>query len=273
MPLIAIATPMMYVKDPIRVYHSVFETNMEIINQCVKHKKRIIFLSFSEVYGMSEDENFNEETSSLVLGPIQKERWIYSCSKQLLDRVIWSYGHKGLNFTLFRPFNWIGSAQDDLYSEHARLIPKFLGNILRHEPMILVGGGQQRRSFTDIDDGVDALIRIIENRQGQCDGKILNIGNPKNNASVKEIADMLVHVLSEYTDYRTFAERAQSKVVSEKDFYGSSYQDVKQRVPDISAINTATDWVPKVPLRTSIENIIHFHMSDFLTNRAENLVS
>ena len=51
--------------------------------------------------------------SNLVLGPIDKQRWIYSCSKQLMDRVIAAYGQQqGLDYTLFRPFNWIGAGLD-----------------------------------------------------------------------------------------------------------------------------------------------------------------
>ncbi|UNM06335.1 MAG: NAD-dependent epimerase/dehydratase family protein [Holosporaceae bacterium] len=75
-----------------------------------QYKKRIIFPSTSEVYGMSSDTPFDEEKSNLVLGPIHKQRWIYSCAKQMLDRVIYAYGiHEKLDYTLFRPFNWLGA--------------------------------------------------------------------------------------------------------------------------------------------------------------------
>ncbi|SQC58293.1 Polymyxin resistance protein ArnA_DH [Klebsiella pneumoniae] len=81
----------------------------------MKYNKRIIFPSTSEVYGMCTDKNFDEDSSNLVVGPINKQRWIYSVSKQLLDRVIWAYGDKnGLKFTLFRPFNWDGPRLDNL---------------------------------------------------------------------------------------------------------------------------------------------------------------
>src|SRR5438132_1471144 len=81
---------------------------LKLVRYCVKYNKRVIFPSTSEVYGMCQDQYFDEDTSNLVVGPINKQRWIYSVSKQLLDRVIWAYGAKGLNFTLFRPFNWMG---------------------------------------------------------------------------------------------------------------------------------------------------------------------
>ncbi len=115
MPLVAIATPKLYVEDPIAVFNLDFEMNLQIVKQCVKYKKRIVFPSTSEVYGACPDPEFKEDESFLVVGPIQKERWIYSCSKQLLDRVIYAYGTRGhLDFTLFRPFNWIGPRLDSL---------------------------------------------------------------------------------------------------------------------------------------------------------------
>ena len=110
LPLVAIATPASYVKNPLGVFELDFEANLPIIRSAVEYNKRIIFPSTSEVYGKSKDTPFCPENSDLVLGPINKQRWIYSCSKQLLDRIIYAYGEKNnLDYTLFRPFNWFGS--------------------------------------------------------------------------------------------------------------------------------------------------------------------
>ena len=92
LPLVAIATPATYVQQPLRVFELDFEANLPIVRSCVKYKKRILFPSTSEVYGMCRDSEFDPDHSELVLGPIEKQRWIYSCSKQLMDRVIWGYG-------------------------------------------------------------------------------------------------------------------------------------------------------------------------------------
>src|SRR5512146_344509 len=88
LPLVAIATPATYVKEPLRVFELDFEQNLQIVRQCVKYRRRLIFPSTSEVYGMCPDKEFDEDTSPLVTGPIRMQRWIYSASKQLLDRVI-----------------------------------------------------------------------------------------------------------------------------------------------------------------------------------------
>jgi nucleoside-diphosphate-sugar epimerase len=174
LPLVAIATPVTYVKDPLKVFELDFEENLKIIRQCAKYKKRVIFPSTSEVYGMSPDAEFDEESSPLMLGPINKERWIYSCAKQMLDRVIYAYGaHENLRYTLFRPFNWIGPKLDSISTAKegsSRVLTQFLYNILAGEQILLVDGGNQRRSFTFIEDGIDCLMKIIENKDGCAEG-------------------------------------------------------------------------------------------------------
>src|SRR5256885_2409710 len=182
LPLVAIATPAAYVKDPLRVFELDFEANLPIVRACVRHKKRLVFPSTSEVYGMSTDRAFDPEASPLVYGPISKQRWIYACAKQLMDRVIHAYGmQRGLDYTLFRPFNRIGSGLDSIHTPKegsSRVLTQFLGHIVRGEPIQLVDGGNQKRSFTYVDDGIDALMRIIENKDGKATGQIFNVGNP-----------------------------------------------------------------------------------------------
>ena len=158
LPLVAIATPATYVREPLRVFELDFEANLPIVRQCVKYGKRVVFPSTSEVYGMCTDDAFDPEQSNLVYGPINKPRWIYACSKQLLDRVIHAYGmQEGLRYTLFRPFNWIGPGLDSLHTPKegsSRVITQFLGHIVRGEPIRLVDGGSQKRTFTYVDDGI-----------------------------------------------------------------------------------------------------------------------
>src|SRR5277367_5374854 len=182
-PLVAIATPATYVREPLRVFELDFEANLRIVRDCVRYGKRVVFPSTSEVYGMNTEKEFDEETSNLVLGPVAKQRWIYACSKQLLDRVIYAYGSENkLDYTLFRPFNWIGPRLDNIWAAKegsSRVLTQFIGNIIRRENVQLVDGGSQRRCFLYIDDAIQALMRIIENRDGQASKRIFNIGNAK----------------------------------------------------------------------------------------------
>ncbi|SUC18312.1 bifunctional UDP-glucuronic acid decarboxylase/UDP-4-amino-4-deoxy-L-arabinose formyltransferase [Proteus mirabilis] len=78
LPLVAIATPIEYTRNPLRVFELDFEENLKIVRYCVKYNKRIIFPSTSEVYGMCDDKEFDEDNSRLIVGPINKQRWIYS---------------------------------------------------------------------------------------------------------------------------------------------------------------------------------------------------
>lgn len=264
LPLVAIATPRHYVEDPLGVFQLDFEENLRVVRQAVRYGTRVVFPSTSEVYGMCPDAEFNEETSPLVLGPISKQRWIYSCAKQLLDRVIWAYGkHEGLRFTLFRPFNWIGPRLDDVDTPKegsSRVVTQFLGHLLRGEPIQLVDGGSQRRCFTFIEDGIDALMCILANRDGCADGRIFNIGNPANDISIRDLAHLMVEVLEEFPSLAGISKRARIVETSAETYYGRDYQDMQSRVPDISAARKALGWEPRVSLAEALRRTAAFYV-------------
>jgi nucleoside-diphosphate-sugar epimerase len=259
LPLVAIATPATYVREPLRVFELDFEANLAIVRLCVKHHKRVLFPSTSEVYGMCRDAEFDPASSELIYGPIEKPRWIYACSKQLLDRVIHAYGMRGeLDYTLFRPFNWIGPGLDNLHAAKegsSRVITQFLGHIARGEDVRLVDGGRQRRCFTGISDGIDALMKIIENRDGCASSKIYNIGNPANSLSVRELAQQMLQIAASYQEYRVNAAKVRLIEVSAADYYGRGYQDVENRVPKIENTRADLDWSPQVSMQDALRQI------------------
>ncbi|CFB63713.1 bifunctional UDP-4-keto-pentose/UDP-xylose synthase [Pandoraea apista] len=259
LPLVAIATPATYVKAPLRVFELDFEANLPIVRSAVKYGKHLVFPSTSEVYGMCTDGEFDPENSPLIYGPINKPRWIYACSKQLMDRVIWGYGmQEGLNFSLFRPFNWIGAGLDSIYTPKegsSRVVTQFLGHIARGENISLVDGGNQKRAFTDIDDGIDALVRIIDNKNNVASGKIYNIGNPKNNFSVRELANMMLKLAAEYPEYAETAKKVQLVETSSGAYYGNGYQDVQNRVPKIENTMQELGWAPTTSMDDALRKI------------------
>jgi len=272
LPLVAIATPATYVTDPLAVFELDFEANLEVVRACVKYKKRIVFPSTSEVYGMSKDAVFHPYESNLVLGPIARPRWIYACAKQLLDRVIAAYGQQhGLKYTLFRPFNWIGSGLDSLHEQKegsSRVVTQFLGHIVRGEDIKLVDGGLQRRSFTDVADGIAALTRIIENRNGIADGKIYNIGNPANDLSIKELAQMMLAMALQIPEYQQQARRVSIVEVGSVEYYGEGYQDIQNRVPFIENTCQELQWAPQVTLESALERIFETYRTEVAAARA-----
>jgi len=207
---------------------------------------------------MCSDSEFDPEASPLVYGPINKPRWIYACSKQLMERVIWGYGMEGLNFTLFRPFNWIGPGLDSIYTPKegsSRVVTQFLGHIVRGENIKLVDGGSQKRAFTYIDDGIDALVRIIANENGVASGKIYNIGNPSNNYSVRELANMMLEQAANIDEYKDTAKQVQLVETTSGAYYGNGYQDVQNRVPKIANTMEDLGWKPTTVMKDALANI------------------
>ncbi|MCB2173487.1 bifunctional UDP-4-amino-4-deoxy-L-arabinose formyltransferase/UDP-glucuronic acid oxidase ArnA [archaeon] len=265
-PLVAIATPIEYTRNPLRVFELDFEENLRVVRYCVKYGKRIIFPSTSEVYGMCDEAEFDEDHSRLILGPIRMQRWIYSCSKQLLDRVIWAYGQKeGLKFTLFRPFNWIGPKLDSLTSARigsSRAITQLILNLVEGTPIQLIDGGEQRRCFTDVSDGIECLYRIIENKGGCCDGQIVNIGNPNNEASIRELAQMLLTKFEAHPLRSMFPPFAGLREVESGSYYGAGYQDVEHRRPSIRNARKLLNWTPTTGLEHSIEQTLDFFLRE-----------
>jgi len=228
----------------------------------------VIFPSTSEVYGMCDEEEFDEDNSKLVLGPIRMQRWIYSCSKQLLDRVIWAYGqNEGLKFTLFRPFNWIGPRLDSLTSARigsSRAITQLILNLVEGTPIQLIDGGKQKRCFTDIRDGIEGLFRIIENERGGCDSQIINLGNPSNEASIRGLAEMLVKMFDKHPLRHRFPAFAGFRETESSAYYGAGYQDLQHRRPSIRNAKRVLHWEPKIDLEMSVSSTLDFFLNQGL---------
>ena len=271
LPLVAIATPKLYVEDPIAVYNLDFEMNLKVVKQCVKYHKRIVFPSTSEVYGTCTDPEFDEDNSFLTVGPIQKERWIYSCCKQLLDRVIYAYGTRGyLEFTLFRPFNWIGPRLDSLYAAKegsSRVVTQFIADLLMKHPIHLVDGGGQKRCFTYVEDGISALLKILKNDNDVCKNQIINIGNPANECSIKELAFLLKDIFMTHPDHIHDGKYSEIVEIPAATYYGKGYQDIYTRKPSIEKARQLLNWQPEMNLADSLRITLY----SFLEENADAL--
>jgi len=256
LPLVAIATPKVYVERPMDVFELDFEENLRVLKVIHALGKRVIFPSTSEVYGKGVAP-FDESETDLVYGPIKYSRWIYACSKQLLDRVIFAMNQKApMRFTLFRPFNWVGPYLDSLESSSegsSRLITQLINDARIKKEVTLVDGGHQKRCFTDVRDGVEALKLMLLNEDA-ADGNIYNVGNPWNNFSVREVSTKLIDQLKEKN---LVDGDVAIKVKSSGEFYGAGYQDVSNRVPSINAIGNDLGWTPQYTFEQSLENILN----------------
>jgi len=278
--LIAYANPGLYIRIPLEVFHLNFTENLKIAESCVRHDKRLIQFSTCEVYGRTaaslknahlvdaEDPmlaTFNEDTSEYILGPVCKHRWIYSCAKQLLERVLHAYGlEKGFNYTIIRPFNFIGPKIDFL-PESAQDIPRvfsfFMEALLNGTQMKLVNGGVNRRCYTYIDDAIECTYRIVENPGGVCNRQIFNIGSPYNEVSIKGMAEMMREIYSE--KFRDPAVRLPDIIsVTGDEFYGEGYDDSDRRIPDIGKARKLLGWEPKWSMRDTLETTMRYYVAE-----------
>ena len=267
--MIAICNPSLYVSDPLLTFDVGFMGNLKIINACITHGKRLIHFSTSEVYGKSPSIyakgkrfHFNEEESNLIMGPINKHRWIYASGKQLLERVIHAHGLKNeFNYSIIRPFNYIGQRIDFLPSEkkcNPRVFSHFMDALIHGRPLYLVNGGMQRRSYTYIKDATDAHIRIIENRKNLCNQQIFNVGNPENEVRIKDLAFQMRDIYEKYC-MRKNQKLSEIKSTTGEQFYGPGYDDIDRRIPDITKIQALTGWTPRYDLKTMLYEIIQYY--------------
>ena len=232
LPLVAIATPSLYVKDPLAVFQLDFEENLRIVKQAALYGKRVVFPSTSEVYGMCPDPEFGAS--------------------------------QGLAYTLFRPFNWIGPHLDDVESPKegsSRVLTQFLHNILYGQPIKLVDGGTQRRAFTYISDGIDCLMKILENEGGRADKGIFNIGNPANDVSVRELAERLIAAVAAHPAWAEKAKATRIVDTSAGEYYGEGYQDIMTRVPSIRRARKILGWEPKVGMDEAVKRTVDFYLT------------
>ena len=259
--LIAYANPSIYVTSPLEVFNLNFVQNLRVAESCIRHGTRLIQYSSAEVYGKTtEGGAYNEETSDVVFGPVNKQRWIYATAKLLLDRVLYAHGVAGnLEYTIVRPFNFIGPRIDYLVPPGSmggpRVFAHFMSALLGHGPMYLVDGGQVHRAFLHIEDASAAFQTILD-RPEESRNQIYNVGNPDNNATIRELAQLMTGLYEEIT-----GNPPQSPMVDVKgeEFYGPGYEDSDRLPPDISKIS-ALGWKPKHDLVKTLRDAMSYYL-------------
>ncbi|MEP6998416.1 MAG: bifunctional UDP-4-keto-pentose/UDP-xylose synthase, partial [Betaproteobacteria bacterium] len=86
-------------------------------------------------------------------------------------------------------------------------------------------------------------------------GKIYNVGNPRNNYSVRELAHMMVALALTYPEYRDTATQVELIDTTAEAYYGKGYQDVQNRVPDITNTCAELRWQPTVTMEDALKHI------------------
>jgi UDP-apiose/xylose synthase len=266
--LVAYANPSVYVESPLETFQLNFLQNLKIVEMCVEHGKRLIQYSTCEVYGRPSGDSYKEDESELIVGPVSKQRWIYSCGKQLLERVIHAYGLEGqLEYGIIRPFNFIGPRFDYLVPAGniggPRVFAQFMSALLTGGPMYMVNGGEQRRSFTHIDDASAGLETILHHPGAR--NQVFNIGNPDNDISIREMALLMQDVYAELTGTVVLTELID---IDGEKFYGPGYEDHTRVPADITKLSSL-GWTPTRGLRETLRSV----MGWYIQNKEEALAS
>lgn len=235
-----------YIMDNVsKALNTNIEATHKIFNVCSKLNIPILITSTSEVYGVSEDEIWTEETKSLI-GPPTKLRWSYATSK-LIDEfmALAEYNDGNLNPIIVRLFNIIGPNQS---SEFGMVVPKFVDAAIKGDEIIIHGTGEQTRSFTWVGDVVNYFreLALIEPY-----GEIFNIGQPEE-ISIKELAELVI-----------FKTNSSSKIkfISHEEEYGKAFEDPMRRTPGIDKIVSLTGIKPSKKLEEMIEEIINYRVN------------
>ena len=221
-------------------------TNIEgthkIIESCKKNNIPLLITSTSEVYGVSNEPVWTEETKSLI-GPPTKLRWSYAASK-LIDEflALSEYNDGNLNPIIVRLFNIIGPNQ---LSEFGMVVPKFIEAALKDEDIVIHGEGLQTRSFTWVGDVVNYFYLLAEK---QLYGEIFNIGQTEE-ISIKDLASMIIKETSSH-----------SKIVfkDHEEIYGNKFEDPMRRTPSIDKIVKATGYMPSMAISDMVKEIIKY---------------
>jgi UDP-glucose 4-epimerase len=228
------------VDSPVRTIETNVRGTEVVLSAAAKKRKRIVIASTSEVYGKGVKVPFSED-DDLVMGPTNKGRWSYACSKALDEFLGLAYhNEKHVPVTIIRLFNTVGPRQTGRYG---MVLPNFVRQAILNEPITVYGDGKQRRCFGYVLDAVEALIRIA--KTDAVVGQVLNVGNDQE-TTITALAHLVRSRL-----------RSQSEVVNVpyEEVYGPGFEDMFRRVPSLTKLERFIDFRPTTPLETIVDAV------------------
>jgi UDP-glucose 4-epimerase len=232
-----------YVGDPYEVLNVNVNGTQNVLKLAFKHQKKVVFGSTSEVYGRNPKVPWHEDDDRVV-GSTRIDRWCYSTSKAVGEHFCFAYHRMGLPITITRYFNVYGPRLDQL--DVGRIITIFMGQLLRNEPLTVIGDGSQTRCFTYISDCVRAT--VAAGIAPGTVGEVFNIGTNVE-TSILDLAHTMIAVSGSTSTV---------KFVTQESVYGSSYEDIPRRVPDITKMETILGVRADTPLREGLARTIEW---------------
>ncbi len=231
----------MIVEQPVRTIETNVHGTEVVLGAVARKKKPVLIASSSEVYGKGAKVPFCEH-DDLVLGPTEKSRWAYACSKALDEWLALAYAReKGVPVIIARLFNTVGPRQTGRYG---MVLPTFAAQALSGEPITVFGSGHQRRCFAHVRDVVEALSRLLTTPAAV--GQVVNIGNDRE-VTINRLAELV----------RVAAESASPIVhVPYQEAYAEGFEDMERRVPDIRKLERIVGFRPTTPLDRIITDVV-----------------
>ena len=213
------------------------ETNVmgteAVLRAALRYGNRVMLASTSEVYGKGSKIPFSED-DDIVLGATSKSRWGYAASKMVDEFLGLAYANEhDLPVVCFRLFNTAGPRQTGRYG---MVVPRFIGQALRREPITIFGDGSQRRCFCDVRDVIRAIIALSEHPNAP--GLTFNIGSQEE-ISIQDLAKRVKHVTGSNSEIR---------YIPYSEAYAPGFEDMLRRVPNTERINSLVGWQPEITL-------------------------
>jgi UDP-glucose 4-epimerase len=232
------------VREPIRVIESNIKGCEAILRIAARYRTKVLLASTSEIYGKSEDIPFREDADS-VLGPTIKSRWSYACSKAMDEFLALAYAKQAaLPVVIMRLFNTVGPRQTGRYG---MVVPRFVQQALRNEPLSVFGDGQQTRCFTYVGDVVRAMTGLAE--ESRALGQVYNIGSSQE-VSIEHLARFTIQLCNSSSPVI---------LVPYDQAYEVGFEDMRRRVPDVSKVQELIGWRPQVDLEGILRRVIAYY--------------
>jgi UDP-glucose 4-epimerase len=235
---------MLIVDSPVRTIETNIKGTEAVLLHANKKKKKVILASTSEVYGKSEQKEFNEG-GDLILGPTTKGRWSYACSKAIDEFLALAYWkEKRLPVVITRLFNVVGPRQTGRYG---MVIPRFVKQALENKPITIFGDGQQSRCFAHVTDAVDALTKLSLTEKAV--GEVINLGSD-NEITIERLAKKIKKAAQSKSEIR---------YIPYGEAYEEGFEDMRRRVPDLKKLRKLTGFKLKHSLDIIIKDVIEYY--------------
>lgn len=226
-------------KNPILGIHTNSGASSKLIDLAYQYRKKLLFTSSSECYGKNPNKVFKESSNS-VFGPPTITRWWYAVSKLLEEHLLLSYAKLGLKNSVVRLFNIYGPRSNNpIYSN---VIPKFIKQSLSDADITVYGNGRQVRSFTYVEDAVNAIIALSISKPAQ--GEVVNVGRSEP-ISILSLAKRIKKVI-----------KSKSKIKFVKT--PPDFEETQFRVPDSTKLYKLTKYNCNISLEEGLERTLEW---------------